>query len=165
MTRRIQQILVFFLAIPIHGAIAQPGAPDVAKRFEPFHLPGSIRTCRPKPVPQSSPAEWVALEFEDERSMVEERLIDVLYDSLGSPQLMVVAVTENRGNSDTVFRAFIVSFSDDGPGTGFQTVDGGVDDPTPGPPRDPLPQSMVLDARNLMIWLWNHRCKEDSPAC
>jgi hypothetical protein len=138
-------------------ASAQPVKPIDPVRFDPLHLPGAKFMCRPRPLPETAPPKFIHFEFEDGELMINDRFIAAVYDPLGGPRLLIVNAAEEVKDGPPVAHVFSVAFPDDSPAIGFHLVaPPGVDDRTV--PREALSPAMITKSRDLMTWLWNHRC-------
>lgn len=130
-----------------------------AKPFNPFAVPTGLLLCHLLPRNPAWPQGFIVFEFEDGTLMINDRLIDAAYDSVGTPRLLVVSATEKLGGQPPIMHGFSVSFPDDKPATGFHIVNSSAGGGTLEPPRDVLPPAMIADSRNLLLYLWSHRCE------
>jgi hypothetical protein len=154
------QLFVSLVLLTNAGCASSPRArPTEPVRFDPLYLPGATLLCRPKPVPFTT-LPVVVFEFEDGELMVSDRLINAAYDSLGGPRLLVMTATESAPDGSPIMHALSVSYPDDSPATGFRAVSPpGVDESAV--PREVLSPAMITKSRDLMVWLWNHRCSPE----
>jgi hypothetical protein len=127
--------------------------------FNPFGLPTSALLCHSLLRKPTWPQGFVIFEFEDGTLMVNDRLIDAAYDSLGTPRLLVITATEKVDGQPPIMHGFSTSFPDGKPATGFHLVNLPSGGGAPEPPREALLPTMIAESRTLSAYLWSHRCE------
>ena len=158
------RFLLALLLVVTAGCASAPARapavkPEAVSGFEPFRLPGAVLMCRVKALPPSTPPSWLAFEFEDGTLMIDDRLIGVAYESLGNPRVLVMTATERTVGGEPNMHAYSISFPDSAPPTALHGV---ISGPGQAPSRskpEHLSAPAIANARDLMVWLWNHRCK------
>jgi hypothetical protein len=153
MISRNRHFLVLVLVANASCASAQ-----LAKPFDPLHVPTGTFRCRPRPLPTTAPPSTVGFQLEDGTLLFNDRLISAVYDSLGVPLLLVVTATERLADNRHVMHVLSVSFPTDEAPTGFRLVQPSGDQSTTESPREALSPDMVAESRDLAVWLWKHRC-------
>jgi hypothetical protein len=151
--RRNRHFLLLVLATSAGCASTQLGKP-----FSPLGVPTGALLCRSVPLPLTVPPGHVAFEFEDGTEMVNDRLMSLLYDSVGVPRLLVMLATEQSGYGRPIRHVVSVSFEPGKPGRGFTLITPPGSENSTDLPREALSSAMLEESRNLMVWLWNHRC-------
>lgn len=141
-------------------ASVQVANTPLAEAFDPLGLPTSALLCHVLTLPNKAPPHSIGFQFEDGTLLINDRLISAVYDSVGNPMLLIMNATEKPRTGEPIMHSVSVSFPTGEAGTGFQFVN----------PRDemsqsnhePLSPAMVKEAQNLAVWLWNHRCPQNS---
>ncbi len=152
--------LLALLLVVITGCTSAPAVkPEVANGFEPFRLTGAVLMCRVKALPPSTPSTWLSLEFEDGSLNIDDRLIGVVYDSLGTPRVLAMTATERAVTGEPIMHAYRIAFTDTAPPSAIHGVISGPGEAPRRSKPERLSAPAIADARNLMLWLWNHRCK------
>jgi hypothetical protein len=162
MTEFIWRIRTLALLAGVACASGPSIKPQTVKQSDLLSPPAAAFFCRPKPLPSRAPPSAQLFEFEDRTLLVNDRLMSVVYDSVGVPLLFVMTGTEKKDGSQAVSFGLSASFPTGEAGTGFYFARPvGNDNPMEASPT-PMAPEMVTEAKNLAVWLWNHRCKNAS---
>lgn len=155
---RSRQIPFVLLLLNTACASTRVASSQLGKPFDPLGLPTSALLCHVLALPKSAPPSSIGFQFEDGTLLVNDRLISVVYDSVGSPFLLVMNATEKLGDGQPIMHLMSVSFPSGEPAVGFQFVQSPNGGDTTAPKREPLSPAMLAESRNFAVWLWNHRC-------
>jgi hypothetical protein len=125
--------------------------------------PDAELRCRALSLPPNTAPGSIAFQFEDGQLRVNDRLISAVYDSAGTPILLVVNATEQKGD-ETVMHVYSFSFPTGGGASGFEVLDPLATTATREVPREQLSIQVVEQSRTLAEWLWAHRCESSAKA-
>jgi hypothetical protein len=155
---RVLRLLLTVVALACQTSQATPsvaGAAASESAEGPFAIPTGKLSCGPYALPRSAPPGLLGYQFHDRRLTVDERLMQAGYDSTGNPVMLVVTAPERMGDGQPATHVLSVWFPRDSPPSGFRVLHPEIRTDTT---TEPLSAAMVAQARNLAIWLWNHRC-------
>lgn len=171
------------LGTPVHArarllvaavALATVGTGEAAAQtsqpFDAFRLPGSGLECnvRAPSTDDPHPSSFL-LEFSEGEELIDERLIDVGYDSTGAPLWLMMLADESLGSGTgdgkeeagwrVMMHGYFVRFGPGASVAGFHKPGLRTRDPRPAVAGGTaLSPEAIARARSLASWLWHNRC-------